>query len=121
MATTNTSNYLFSIAVRDAITRLAQANGVSGFEPGWEPPRYTGHEPDRGRTLIVMNVVTTAVAGVVVCGRVYSRAFVVGSFGWDDYSILGALVSGRVMISPPVEVNEWSADARGITWPIRLL
>lgn len=109
--------------MRKALHHLAEVNGITSFGPGWEPPRHTGDGANRGGTLFLANLAMASTAWVVVGGRVYARAFVVGAFGWDDYAILGALVSGRVTVSPPREASGavGSLTREGRYLPTRLL
>jgi hypothetical protein len=83
-------------AVRDAISHIAEINGIKGYEPGWMPPVYNDPNhvaPDHGGALFVANVLMAAAATGVVLGRTYTRAFVAGGLGGDDYAMLGAVVS----------------------------
>jgi len=61
---------------------------------GTGPPPADGdvyHGPD----VIIVTVVSTAVALAFVATRMYARVFVVRSVGWDDYIILASAVSAN--------------------------
>lgn len=57
----------------------------------WPEPNHVNPET-RGDGLIIVNVVTITVAGIVVLLRLYTRIRITGSFGFDDLLILFALV-----------------------------
>lgn len=59
----------------------------------WPEPNYINPET-RGDGLVIVNVVTIVLAGVVVILRLYTRLRITGSFGFDDLLILFALVRG---------------------------
>jgi len=90
-----TPDLLKSADVRNAITHLAEVNGLSGYEKGWMPRKQTDPNAaaeDRGHSLFVANLAMTVFAVVVVSGRIYTRAFVAGGLGGDDYAMVAAAV-----------------------------
>ena len=54
----------------------------------------------RGSDLITTNWITVSVASLVVFLRIYSRAFLRKVAGWDDWTIVIALVSGSKHAPP---------------------
>ncbi|KAG0633165.1 hypothetical protein HOY80DRAFT_1141627 [Tuber brumale] len=90
-----TLDFLQSAAVQDAITHIAEVNGLSGFEKGWTLKKHTGPHTmlgGRGHSFFIANLVMTIFAIVIVSGRIYSRAFVAGGLGGDDYAMVGAAI-----------------------------
>lgn len=50
---------------------------------------------DRGPAILVVHWTLFAIAFVVVCLRFYVRTFMRSAVGWDDWTILAALVRSR--------------------------
>lgn len=59
-----------------------------------QPPPAGFGMPDeqRGTTILVSTSITTSIALVIVCMRLYVRSQIVRSVGKDDYWILAAVV-----------------------------
>ena len=65
-----------------------------------QPP--PGGDESRAGSFIALTVTTTGVAGVFVAVRMYTRLAISRAVGWDDYTIILALVSyvSEVLIRP---------------------
>lgn len=57
----------------------------------WPKPNFENPE-DRGPYLIAVEVVLFFFTAVVVLGRIYTRRWIIRSFGWDDWFIIPATV-----------------------------
>lgn len=70
-------------------------NGNHEFSENFLPPAFCDPEnyvaPDRGKKLLVFELVTAGVCGLVVLGRFLTRMFVAGRIGWDDWTIAMAV------------------------------
>lgn len=51
-----------------------------------------GEDENRGHRVLIVLIVTFTTAFIPVCLRVWVRSRMVGSLGWDDYTIIGAMV-----------------------------
>ena len=51
-----------------------------------------GEDENRGHQVLIVLIVTFTAAFIPVCLRVWVRSRMVGSLGWDDYTIIGAMV-----------------------------
>jgi len=70
--------------------------GNHEFNSDFLPPAFCDPEnyvpPDRGKALLIFELVTAGVCGFVVLGRFLTRLFVAGRVGWDDWTIAMAVV-----------------------------
>ena len=55
-------------------------------------PPPPGGDENRGYQVLIVLIVTFTAAFIPVCLRVWVRSRMVGSLGWDDYTIIGAMV-----------------------------
>ena len=55
-------------------------------------PPSPGGDENRGYQVLIVLIVTFTAAFIPVCLRVWVRSRMVGSLGWDDYTIIGAMV-----------------------------
>ena len=57
----------------------------------WPAPNYTNPET-RGPALIVVELITVFISTVCIALRLYVKARILHSVGWDDWLIVGAAV-----------------------------
>ncbi|OCK87421.1 uncharacterized protein K441DRAFT_742369 [Cenococcum geophilum 1.58] len=67
--------------------------------PSPPPP---GGDENRGYQVLIVLIVTFTTALISVCLRVWVRLRIAGSLGWDDYTIIGAMVLGLITCIPSV-------------------
>ncbi|KAF3905036.1 hypothetical protein AA313_de0205336 [Arthrobotrys entomopaga] len=57
----------------------------------WPKPNYVNPE-NRGHYLIAVEVSLFSLAALIVTGRIYTRRWLIRSFGWDDWLIIAAVL-----------------------------
>ncbi|KAF8423260.1 hypothetical protein EV426DRAFT_138000 [Tirmania nivea] len=81
-----------------SMVEIMNKNGNNDFPRNFLPPAfcdpYNYVAPDRGKQLLILELVTAGVCGLVVLGRFLTRLFVAGSIGWDDWTIA---MAGAIM------------------------
>ncbi len=61
----------------------------------WPAPNYINPET-RGPALIIVELLTVFISTVCIALRLYVKAHVIHSVGWDDWLIVGAAVRIRI-------------------------
>ena len=79
-----------------AMIDIMNKNGNNQFPRDFLPPAFCDPlhyvPPDRGKALLIFELVTAGVCGFVVLGRFLTRMFVAGRIGWDDWTIAMAVI-----------------------------
>ncbi|KAF3911295.1 hypothetical protein ABW21_db0201130 [Orbilia brochopaga] len=57
----------------------------------WPEPDYE-HPANRGRSLIVVEIALFSLTAIIVAGRIYTRTFIIRSFGLDDWFIIPSTI-----------------------------
>lgn len=78
-----------------AMVDIMDRNGNHEFPNDFLPPAFCDPlnyvPPDRGEPLLIFELVTAGICGLVVLGRFLTRMFVAGRIGWDDWTIAMAV------------------------------
>ena len=61
----------------------------------WPAPNYINPQT-RGPALIVVELLTVFISTVCIALRLYVKARIIHSVGWDDWLIIGAAVRTRI-------------------------
>jgi len=104
---------LVDLELLQLLKSIADANGIHKYDGGWMPPAQTDLNyvaPNKGNALFITNIVLMVVTVFVVMARFYTRSFIAGGMGGDDYAIGAAtliLMGSTALNSYGVKEGGW--------------